>query len=300
MMCASKRALCLMLILCMALTLTVGGCAAKDEGQQSSLSQAPAADFTAGYPTYSQPEETLVSNGDCEVRILGVTEDRWELAVHVACRNKTLTRTLVYTVEDFCINGYLLQPLWTEELKPLASAESKISFMTKPAESIGAPMADEVSFLLRVYDAKKGGEDLVRETFVLYPTGLTPDQVVYPERRTEAGEQVMVNDDGLTFIVLSSESDDLWSFTLHCYLENKTDHPVLLGMTDVTVDGRAEDPIWAKRIPTGARRYESIYIPRDRADAAVPVQLGFTLHLYDDTEAFSLEGTVYEDLSYGR
>ncbi len=58
--------------------------------------------------------------------------------------------------------------------------------------------------------------------FVAYPTGLTPEQVVVPERTAEKNDQILFDNKFGKFIVLGTEYNDDGDFLIHVYVENKT------------------------------------------------------------------------------
>ena len=296
-----KQILALVLVSLMMVALTTAGCS------RSGIEQ-PKADFEIHAGTADTPAQTdsdqgtvLLDNDVCKVTVLGTKEDNWEFAIQMRCENRTRKKTLMFTVDEFCIDGYLIDPFWADEVAPGKKNDSDISFMPPPYEKLGITAADEISFLLRVYDNdEKQTEDLVAEPFTIYPTGLTPDRIVYPERRTTSTEKTIVDDDQVTFVILDSESDSLWSCVLHCYLENKTGKPITFCWSDVTVDGREEDPLWAKTLPGGKKCYANVYIPRPDGDGTTdaPNSIGFTLRLYDPAFEIPEEKAAFENQVY--
>ena len=170
--------------------------------------------------------------------------------------------------------------------------------MPPPYEEVGGDAADEISFVLVVRDV----DDLlaapyVEAPFTLYPTGLSPDEVVYPVRRTDPLEQVMVDDDGLFFALFGFGEDGLDG-----YLENRTDRALTFELTDVRMDGRPLEPLWAGAIPAGKRAYVKIPFDLDGLDdgaIANAQAVAFTLRAYEDwDDPAPREYAVYEELVY--
>lgn len=209
-------------------------------------------------PSYTIKNETIVDNDMCIFRIVEASEDSfWGFKLKVYCENKTSDKTMMFSIRDVSVNGYMADPYFAEEVAAGKKSNDDVSFFD--LEDIGVTTPEEITFTLSVYDSDDwSADDFVTSTYTIYPTGLSKDSVTVPNRRTTATEQTMVDNDKASFIILEAKVDDFWGYTLYCYLENKTDKTLMFSWSDVSVNGFMVDPYWADEISPGKRAYAKI------------------------------------------
>ena len=210
-------------------------------------------------PKYTINDEVIVDNDDCTFKIVKAEDSSWGFTLKTYCENKTADKTLMFTTNQVCVNGYMIDPFWAKEVVAGKKANSEITFNSSDLKEIGISSPDEIIFELRVYNSDDwNADDFVKGVFTVYPTGKNPDEIVYPERKTTSDEKVFFDDDRITFVILNTKEDDIWGCTLNCYLENKTDKTLMFTWEDVSVNGFMIDPFWAREIPSGKRCYSGI------------------------------------------
>lgn len=208
--------------------------------------------------TYTIADEIIVDNEYCTFKIVKAEVDElWGFQLRAFCENKTEDKTLMFTLDGVSVNGYMCDPFYASEVASGKKSNGTINFYDF-LEEMETPMADEIVFTLRVYNSDDWSEDdIVNERFVIYPTGLSEDEIEYPERRTTETEKVLVDDENITIVVLDTEVDDFWGYTVNCYFENKTDKLLMFSWDDVSVNGFMIDPFFAARVTPGMRCYTS-------------------------------------------
>ena len=77
------------------------------------------------------------------------------------------------------------------------------------------------------------------------------DVIVYPAKKTARSAQVVVQNEKLYFAVLGQENHEIWGYTLHCYLENRSDQPLLFVWDDAGLNECRTDPYFSKEIAPG-------------------------------------------------
>lgn len=247
---------------------------------------------------YTISDEVIVDDENCTFTITKAEDDKiWGFTLKVFCENKTEDKTLMFAIGNASVNGYMVDPAWAEEVAPGKKSNGEVTFSSSAFEDIGITAADEVIFSLRVYDSENWGDDaFVDDTFTIYPTGLTADEVTYPDRRTTSTEQVVVDNDDVTFVILDSEVDDIWGYTLHCFIENKTDKALMFAWNDVSVNGYMIDPFWAKDVTPGMRSYTDISFSEEefeKNEIAAVEEIEYTLRAYDSNDW--MDDAVYEE-----
>ena len=217
----------------------------------------------------------------------------WGFTLDVYCENKT-TKPLSFSVDDVIVNGYLSDPLWAKEVAAGKKSNDDINFSSTSFEEIGITTADEIIFTLKVRDAEDWMADaLLKKTFTIYPTGLTAETVVYPERRTSADEQILVSNDKVLVVLIDTKNDNIWGYTLNCYIENKTDQALMFSWDDVSVNGFMIDPFWAKEVVPHARCYTGISFfesdfKKNKIETVDEIEFSFRIYLSDDWMAEDL------------
>lgn len=254
-------------------------------------------------PSYVLDNQVIVDNEHCTFTIVGVENDGFHgISFKVFLENKTPDVKLMFSIDEVSINGYMTDPFWAKEVAAGKKANDSFSFSRSDLEEIGITNADEVIFKLRIYNSDDWfADEYVDEVFTVYPTGLSAEEVVYPERRTSSGEKVIVNNDQLTFIILGSTDDNIWGYTLNCFIENKTDVAMMISWDDVSVNGFMIDPFWAETVAPGMRSYAQISFSTSQFEenAITEVEnIEFTMRAYDSNnwsaDDFVKESFVYE------
>ena len=252
--------------------------------------------------SYTIADEVIVDNEVCTLKITKAEVDPiWGFTLKVFCENKTADKTLMFSISDAIVNGYMASPYWAEEVAPGKKSNDKVTFLSADFDEIGITSADEIIFSLKVYDSNDWLADaFVEDTFTIYPTGLTADQIQCPERKTTPEEQILVENDDICFVVLSTEVDDIWGYRLRCYIENKTDKDLMFSWDDVSVNGFMIDPYWAREVSSHARCYNYVsFYPEKLAenDITVVEDIEFSMRVYDSDNWMADD--VYKDsLSY--
>ena len=242
-----------------------------------------------GKAIYTISDEVIVDNEYCTFQIKKAAEDSiWGFTLKVFCENKTPDKTLMFSLDNVSVNGYMVDPFWANEVAAGKKSNSEISFSSSSFEEIGITTADEIIFTLNVYDSDDWMADsIVKDTFRIYPTGLNADSVIYPERKTASTEQVVINNDQVCFVILETGIDSIWGYSLHCYLENKTDKVLTFSWDDVSVNGFMIDPFWAAEVAPGARSYSDISFSDsdfEENDIVSVEEIEYTMNIYDSDD----------------
>ena len=235
---------------------------------------------------YTLADEVIVDNDFCKFTISKAEKTSLGgFRFKVLCENKTTDKTLMFSADDTSINGYTISALFAEKVAPGKKSNEEMSFSVTAMQEAGITSADEVVFSLRVYNYDNWREDdIVQETYTVYPTGMTADQIVYAERRKVEGEQVVLDNDQVTFIILETSKGITGSYIMKCYLENKTDKSLMFTWKDTSVNGFMMDPFWATTVPSGKREYSDISFSNsdlEKNDIKSIEEIEYTLHIYD-------------------
>lgn len=93
--------------------------------------------------------------------------------------------------------------------------------------------------------------DPVKNVWKTDLSGLNANVIVYPAKKTFHAKQVVIQNDKISFAVRGQEDHESWGYTLHCYLENKSDQPLLFAWDDAGLNECLTDPFFSKEISPG-------------------------------------------------
>ncbi len=262
------------------------GCETKIESREETDSKA------TEKPVYTIADEVIVDNEKCLLKIVKAEDDSlWGFTLKAYCENKLSDKKLMFSISDAVVNGYQMVPFWAKEVAPGKAANSDITFSDRDFETAGITTADEIFFTLRIYDSDNWmADDIVNEAYTIYPTGLTKEQVQYPDRMTTGGEYIAVDNESCSFIILGSKKDSIWGYTLVCYLENKTDKSLMFSWDDVSVNKLMIDPFFGKELLPGARAYGEVNFMSSKLEEnniTKVEKIGFTLRIHDSKDYFA-------------
>lgn len=207
---------------------------------------------------YTIKDELIADSDKYTFKIVEATDDPfWGFSLKVYCENKTTDKTMMFSFDDVSVNGYMTEPLFAEEVAPGKRSNETVNFYD--LEDLGVTTPEEITFTLRIYDYNNWSADnFLKETYSVYPTGLSKDKVTIPPRKTGSSEQAIVDNDKASFIILESKTDEIWGYIVYCYLENKTDKSLMFSWDNVSVNGFMIDPFWADEVAPGKKAYARI------------------------------------------
>lgn len=294
------------MIMAAALLLSLAACSGGAQEQPTTPVVTQPHETTPTTPMPTDPPEipmemgetVIVDDENCTFTIKSATQNAHVgMTLEVLLENKT-DKTLLFTWNNTSVNGFMHDPFWAEEVAAGKKANSTIYFDTYQLEDYGVESVDEIEFTLYVYDSDDFMADpYVNEGFTIYPTGLSAETMVYPDRMPKEGETVIVDGEEVTFIIENAAVDGSF-YDLRCYIANKTDKNLMFSWDDVSVDGFMIDPLWAATVGAGKQAVTEIsFLRSDLTDNDItePAEIEFKLSVsdYDDWMADPVLAQVY-------
>lgn len=257
------------IVLAVILVLSLGACGTSpsdNKGNSSGESSVPSQTNTnsnkgensAGKTVYGLKDHVVVDNDSCSMTLSDIKESSTKVEFKFVCENKS-DKKLMFSADGIVINGYAFTDLFAEEVASGKKSSETLSFSKSSLKDCGIDSVDRLSFLLRIYDSDDWmAEALVKDVFVLYPTGKTDDQIIIPDRKTGSGEQIILDNEYGMFVIYGAHDDSIWGYTVSAYILNRTDSSIMVSWDDVSVNGFMCDPFWANSVPAGASEYTEI------------------------------------------
>ena len=296
-----KRVICL--ILALALVFTMAACGSKEVPVVTTATEVTVEMDEAVAPETTEATEppmdlpALVSDENVTF-ILGhaSTNAMAGMEMEVTCVNKTQEK-LVFSWNDVSVCGLMYDPCWAVTVPAGETLVSRVEIDTYTLETMGIRSVDEITFQLNVVSSENWMDaPYVAEFFTIYPTGRNADTVVFPVREDLESQEILVDDENMTFIIEYVEPLDL-SYVVRCYVENKTDATIMANWENVSVNGEDVDPFWTVLVAPGKGAYSQVVFNQsDLASLGIEMveQIEFDLlaYRYDDwSELVNLTAT---------
>ena len=298
-----KRMICL--ILALAMVLTMAACGGVEETvvttatevtvevdeavvpETTEATEATEPETTEAPNTVMPVEIVLLDNESCTFSFGPASvSEMAAMQINVTCVNKT-QEALVFSWNNVSVCGLMYNPNWAVTVPAGETLVSAVEIDTYALETMGIRAVDEITFQLDVVSSENWMDaPYVAEYFTIYPTGRSADTVVYPVRQTLESQEVLVDDENMTFIIEYVEEQDL-NYAVRCYIENKTAGTLMTNWENVTVNGVPVDPFWTALVAPGKSAYADVlFNTADLTNAGVESveQIDFDLFAYDDAD----------------
>ena len=193
---------------------------------------------------------------------------------------------LMFTWRDVSVNSYLIDPYFATVVAKDKREYGEITFSEWRMEELDFESIEEIEFSFVVYDEDDWSADnVIEQIYAIYPTGMTKETVVYPDRLSTTTEDIIFENDQFSFIILSSGFTEFGDFEINYYIENKTsDMDLMFSWHDVSVNNYMFDIYFAKSLISGRRAYGSITFydyKLDQNSITSIDEIEFELKVYD-------------------
>ncbi len=210
---------------------------------------------------YILADEVLADDENCRVVITGCGLDEYgdEVEFFISLENKTEDKTLSFDIDEVIVNGYQISVGLYETLEAGESADESLEFSSWELKDSMLASVDELSFRLKI-EEHTDWTTIFDQAYVLYPTGLSKEEIVIPERRTGENEQLLVDNEELEVILLDvtgSVEDGYW---FEFYVHNKTDQAIGVRTDAFVISGTEIAVKRGEMVYPGARVYVSPFI----------------------------------------
>ena len=198
--------------------------------------------------TITFTELTAVDNDECSIKLTKITPDSLlGYSIKAQLENKSAEKTYMFSVEYASINGVECDPLFASEVAPGKKANESITFMDSSFDDNDIGLYTDIEISFRVYDSNDWLADPVAETTVhVYPYG--EEKAVKFNRDTKDSDNVIIDNENISFIVTGYEQDEIWGYTINIFLVNKTDKNIMFSVDEASVNGFMVDPFFATTV----------------------------------------------------
>ena len=250
----------------------------------------------AGTPELPDDAQILKEDENLLIAVTGSDpEGMWGYKLDVFLENKT-DRELCFMINDACINGLMMDPLYQTILAPGQSSDEEVEWFQSSLDEAGITDVTDIELEWVVYDSQDWSADfLLEEKFHYYPLG---EDAVQPfVREAKDTDQVLVDNDVCTIIAVKSEMDELWGYQIHLYIINKSDHGLTVGIDEAAINGEPCDPYWATMIYQVRAAFDAVtwgttFLEAAGIDKVESAELPFIIMNSDDYSQDEIRETV--------
>lgn len=268
-------------------------------------SESASTDNSAAPGAYTLKDEVLFDDDKCKFVAKDVnSEGLFGPELNIYLENKT-DQPLVFSSSNTSVNGYMLDPIFYEELEPNTNKVGTISFSSTELEKAGISALEEVQFLLNIrysdnYDVK---EALVNDTFSFYPTGKAVGELTYLPRTAADTDETVVDENDVKIVIVGLKKDDFWGTTLEFYTENNSDKTLNFTGNDVVVNNTSFDSVSTITISPGKKAYNRMYLSTDELEKnsisdIKEIKFKAKISDYSDPSSWLLDPILEKEISY--
>ncbi len=210
-------------------------------------------------PTEIPFEEIIViDNEECVIKITEIDpENLWGFTLKAYLENKSTDKTYMFSVESAAVNGVQCDPFFASEVAAGKKANEEINFTDSFLSENGIEKYTDIELTFHVYDSNDWMADhIAKETIHVYPYG--KEKAAAFVRESQPTDNVIIDNEQVTVIVTGYETDDIWGYTVHLFLLNKTDSSVMFSVDEASVNGYMIDPFYAKSVSAGKCAFSSM------------------------------------------
>ena len=197
--------------------------------------------------------EVLADNENYTFKAVKIEDDYFGPVVTFSFENKT-DKKLSLEFDALSVNGYICDMFVYESVDPKGSIEFTEDIDEDDLMRIGVKSIDEIKIRLIVNDNEEY-EELAAETVVFYPTGLTAEEIVYPERKTGENEYTIFENDKYKVIVIENHYDDFFGFMALTYIENNSEEAIRFELEDIKINGIDYETLAREDVAGGFKGY---------------------------------------------
>lgn len=263
-----------------------GGSIENDTGNDGDSAAADSAEENE----VSFAETTIASTDECTVIAKSYGEDSiWGPTFTLYLENNTADKTLMFSINGASVNGFMCEPLWSEEVAAGKMTNSDVSWSEASLERNGINYIEEVEFVLKVYDADDwGADDFFNETVTLTLENTSSEPAAEPVVYDHGfDENALASTDAVTVIAKDYGTESLFGPALVLYLENNTDKALMYTLEDVSVNGFMCDPFWSSELMPGKKEYSYVsWMPSDLEENGITAveKVEGTLRVYNSDD----------------
>lgn len=231
-------------------------------------------------------DQVLVDNENIKVEITKLDpNDLFGYAASIYMENKT-NLNLMFAINDSSINGVMMDPFFADTVSAGMKSNDTVTWSKSDLNEAGITVVTQIELRLHVYNNDDWTADPIDNTvYTIYPLG--QDSAALTTREKQDSDIVLVDNDQVAIRIINIDPNDTFGYTLHAYIENKTDRPLMYTVEDSSINGFMVDPFWATDVQPHKVEYTDINFSTTdlQANNITTVEtISLPIRVYDDED----------------
>lgn len=256
-----KRFISLLMVLMMCFSLfACGGSDNQEESSKGSNEEVKGSEVKESEdqePDFAK--QVLFDNDQCKLTITAIEGNAKKgMDFKLLLENKTEDRNLTFSNRAASVDGVNYNPFFAETVAASKKSNKVLDISSRDYKKQGANLKfSDIMLNFYVYDSDDFmAKPVVDEEFHVYPFG--EGEAVKYIREEVTTDQVLFDTDEVKIVVTGYNPDDLFGFAVNFYLENKTDHEIMVASDDSSVNGFMVDNLFANTVPANTVSFEEM------------------------------------------
>lgn len=161
---------------------------------------------------------------------------------------------VTFQVREVSINGYMIEPIFSEEVAAGKKANSAMTFFETDLAENGIDQINTIELSLHIFESDS--YDTIEDTETIKIILNEAEDV-----KQEVQGETLLDKDGLKIINKGLEEDDFDDVELKLYIENGLKDSVTIQIRDCSINGFMIDPICSIDIEPGKKANDGIDFP---------------------------------------
>lgn len=204
------------------------------------------------------PSQVIYNKNNVKITTKGMYEDEFgDTCVKLLIENNS-TKNLLIQFDWCAINGYMIDPIFSEEIVSGKKVNTEVSFSSDDIDKICVDIIQNITFVLKFMD-----NDTWDNLFSSHIIELKSTPTITPTEQYDTSGVVVYNKNGVKIIaqkIFVNEWDD---YNVVLYIENNSQADVMIQTRNVSVNGYMIEPIFSSEICAGMKIVDELCFWKD-------------------------------------
>ncbi|MBQ0065278.1 MAG: hypothetical protein KBT48_05905 [Firmicutes bacterium] len=161
--------------------------------------------------------------------------------------------SIIVQARNSSVNGYMIETMMSEEVTNGKKANTDLTFSKTEMEKSGIKEIANLEFSLVIINPDSF-DNIAETDMIKINTSLAKG---FKQKYDDSGK-VLLDQDGIKIVSKGIENDSILGPGILLYMENNTDHDIIIQTRDVSINGFMVDAMFSEDITSGKKSVSSI------------------------------------------